>query len=67
MSFFWDGTDWQYKTKDSLPGNMIVSDKDGNLYTVSREEPTNCFESLGLHLNFANTSSGALYDVTHVC
>ena len=40
MSFFWDGTNWQYKKKDSLPGNITLPDKDGNLYTVSREGPS---------------------------
>ena len=67
MSSFWDGTGWQYKTKDSLPGDITLPDKDGNLYTVSREEPTTVFESLGLRIHLANTLSNALDDVTHVC
>ena len=46
ISFFWDGTDWQYHTKDSLPGDIFFPDKNGDLYTVTREEPTSAFVSL---------------------
>ena len=67
VAFFWDGLDWYYKTKDSLTSNITLPDKDGNLYTVSRKEPTTAFESLGLRINLANTSSNALDDVTHIC
>ena len=27
ISFFWDGLDWQYHTKDSLPGDIVLPDK----------------------------------------
>ena len=47
VSFFWNGSDYEYKTIDSLPGSIILPDKDGQLYTVSREEPTKAFKSLG--------------------
>ena len=34
VSFFWNSTDFDYKTKDSLPGDIILSDQDGIMYTV---------------------------------
>ena len=37
-----------YHTKDSLPGDITLPDKDRNVYTVSREEPSKAFESLEL-------------------
>ena len=67
VSFFLDDTDWQYHTKGSLPGDITLPDKDGTLYTVFREEPTTAFESLGLRIDLANTSSNALEDITNVC
>ena len=57
VSFFLNGNNWDYETKDSLPGVITLPDKDGHLYTVNREEPTTAFESLGLRINLANTSS----------
>ena len=39
VSFFCNGNDYEYETKDSLPGSITLPDKDGKLYTVSREEP----------------------------
>ena len=67
VSFFWNGNYWNYETKDSLPGVITPPDKDGQLYTVNREEPTTAFESLGLQIDLANTSSKALDDVTDEC
>ena len=67
VSFFWNGNDWEYETKDSLLGDITLPDKDGNLYTVNREEPTAPFEYLGLRIDLANTSSKALDDVTFEC
>ena len=67
ISFFWNGYNWDYEIKDSLPGIMTIPDKDGQLYIVNREEPTTAFESLGLRIDLANTSSKALDDVTDEC
>ena len=36
---YWDGQDWQYHTKESMSGEITLPDKDGNMYTASREEP----------------------------
>ena len=58
--------DWQYHTKEILPGDITLPDKDGNMYTVSREEPSASFESLGLRTNLCGTSEPALEDVTKV-
>ena len=62
--FFWNGSNLEYKTKDSQPGDITLPDRDGNLHTVNREEPTAPFESLGLQIDLVNTSSKALGDVT---
>ena len=64
---FWTGTNWEYKTKDSLPGDITLPDQDSNMYTVSREEPTKAFESLGVETDLANLSSNALDSVTKIC
>ena len=64
LFFSWNGNDWDYETKDSLPGSITLPDKDGQLYTVNREEPTIAFESLDLWIDLANTLSKALDDVT---
>ena len=37
------------------------------MYTVSREELTKAFESLGVETNLANCSSDALESVTKIC
>ena len=37
------------------------------MYTVSREEPTKVFESLGVETNLANRSSNALDSTTKIC
>ena len=67
ISFFWTGTDWEYETKDSLPVNITLTDQDNNEYTVSREEPTTAFKSLGVPLYLANQSSDSLNAVTKIC
>ena len=61
---YWDGQDWQYHTKESMPGDITLPDKDGHMYTVSREEPSASFDSLGLKSNLCGTSKPALEDVT---
>ena len=67
IAFDWDGLDCQYHTKDSLPGDITLPDKDGNMYTVSREKPSKAFEFLGLRIDIWNTSTTTLDDVSHVC
>ena len=57
VSFFWNGTNWDYEAKISLPGDITLPDKDNKLYTVSREESTTAFDSLGLCIDLANISS----------
>ena len=54
ISFFLTGTDWEYETKDSLPGNITTTNQDDNEYTVSMKEPMTAFESLGVPLDLAN-------------
>ena len=49
-----------------MPGDITLPDKDGHLYTVSREEPSASFDSLGLRTNLCGTSEPALEDVTKV-
>ena len=64
VSSFWNGNDYEYETKDSLPGLITLPDKDGQLYTVNREEPTKAFKFLDLRIDLAGTSTTALDDVT---
>ena len=49
-----------------MPGNITLPDKDSNMYTVSHEEPSAVFESLGLRTNLCGTSEATLEDVTKV-
>ena len=35
IAIFWDGLDWAYHTKETLPGNISLPDKNGVLYTVT--------------------------------
>ena len=67
IAFNFDGLNWQYHTYDCLPGDIVLPDKDGNMYTFSREEPSQAFKSLGLKIDLCNTSTAVLNDVTHVC
>ena len=65
--FFWMGTVLEYETKDSLPGDITLTDQDDNEYTVSREEPTTAFESLGVPLDLANRSLDSFNAVVKIC
>ena len=67
IAFEFNGLNWQYHTKASLPGDITLPDKDGNMYTVSREEPSEAYESLGLQIDLCGISTTALNDVTRVC
>ena len=66
MSFFWNNNNFDYETQKYLPGDIILPDKNNNLYTVSREEPTTALEFLGLEMDLANTSPDALEDITRI-
>ena len=66
LSSYWDGLDWQYHTKESIPGNISLPDKDGRVHTVSRKEPSASFDSLGVRTNLCGTFEPALEDVTKV-
>ena len=43
ISFYWDGLNWVYHTKDTLPGDITPPDKNCDLYTVTRDEPTSAY------------------------
>ena len=49
-----------------MPGDITLPDKDEHMYTVSREEPSASFDSLGLKSNLCGTSEPTLEDVTKV-
>ena len=69
MLFFWDGLDWAYHTKESLPGDVYLPDKNGELYTVAREEPTSTHTSLGMQfpLNGCQSDEGmVISDGSHL-
>ena len=67
ITFEFNGLGWQYHTKASLPSNITLPDKDGNIYTVSRKDPLEAYTSLGLQIDFCGTLTAALDDVTHFC
>ena len=50
ITFFWDSLDWAYHTKDTLPGDVFLPDKNGVLYIVTRDEPTLAHTSLGVEI-----------------
>ena len=51
IAFFWDGLDWAYHTKETLPGDISLPDKNGVLYyTVTRDEPTSSHTSLSVRV-----------------
>ena len=68
LSFFWDGTDWQYHTKDSLPGDIYLPDINGDLYTVTREEPTSAFVLLSFNnpLSGGDAATGEVLSLIHI-
>ena len=42
--------DWANHTKETLPGDISLPDKNGELYTVTRDEPTSAHTSLGIKI-----------------
>ena len=51
--FYWDGLDWVYHTKDTLPGDITLPDKNSDLYTVTRNELTSAHTSLAMELTLS--------------
>ena len=56
---FWDGLDWVYHTKESLLGDIYLPDKNGELYTMKRNEPTSTHTSVGMRfpLNYGHSDN----------
>ena len=50
IDFRWTGTTWQYRNKDEMPGDFTLNDKDGTQHTLSRLEPSQGSETLGIFL-----------------
>ena len=48
ITFFWDGLDWAYHTKEFLLGDISFPDKKDELYTMTRDEPTSAHKLLGM-------------------
>ena len=48
IAFFWDGLDWAYHMKDTLPGDISLPDKNDVIYTVTKDEPVSSHMSLGV-------------------
>ena len=67
ISSYWTGSDWEYETKDSLPGEIYLKNEESNEYTVSREEPTTAFKSLGVPLDLANRSRDSFNAIVEIC
>ena len=62
--FSWDGLDWAYHTNETLPGDISLPDKNGVLYTVTRDEPTSSHTSLGVKvaLNGGHAAKGMVVE-----
>ena len=45
--------DWVYYTKNTLPGDFTLPDKNDDLYTMTRDEPTYAHTSLGMELTLS--------------
>ena len=67
IAFWFNVLDWQYHTKTIISSDITLPDTDGNMYTVSREEPSKAYKSLGLRKYFCCVSTTALDDIIHVC
>ena len=50
ISFYLDGLDGVYHTKDTLPRDVTLPDKNSVLYTMTRDDPSSTHTSLGLTL-----------------
>jgi hypothetical protein len=48
VDFNWNGSDYEYRTIDDMPGNITLPDANGQAYVVAREEVPTAFESLGV-------------------
>ena len=53
IAFFWDGLDWAYHKKDTLPGEISLPENNGSLYAVTMDGPTSSHRSLGVKVALA--------------
>ena len=54
---FWNGADWEYHTKETMPGDVTLPDKDEVPYVVTREEPSSAHKSLGVTVTLTEDQS----------
>jgi len=50
ISFKWSGTSWSYAGIQDSPGELKVNDIEGNRKIISRLEPHQAYETLGVYL-----------------
>ena len=55
--FFWNGTDWEYHTKETMHRDITLPDKDGVPYVVTWEEPSSAYKSLGVTVTLTGDQS----------
>ena len=55
--FFWNGYDWEYHTKDSMPGDITLPDKNGVPYVVTHKEPSSAHKSLSITVTLTGDQS----------
>ena len=48
IDFVWTGTNWRYRKKAELPGDVSVLDKDGHRTILERHDPSIATETLGV-------------------
>jgi len=50
VSFNWDGTSWRYASLQDSPGELTVKDLNNNRKVITRLEPNQAYETLGVFL-----------------
>ena len=48
LDFKWTGTEWQYRTKGDIPGEIFTNDLEGNRVAVKRLEADQAEKTLGI-------------------
>ena len=58
IDFKWDGTEWRYKQKHELPGEIVIRDHNKNWHPLKRHEPDHPEVTLGINLAADGNSEG---------
>ena len=61
IDFFCTGNNWEYHTKQTMPGGITLPDKDGVPYVVTQKEPSSAHKSLGETVTLIGDQSAQEY------